>query len=524
MNTLKSTAKNSRKKAQETQKTNWFFYLLFLCFLCLFAANTFAYSGGDGTSNNPYQIADVNDLLQLANETSDPYKDPYRSFILTADINLAGQVFSNAVIGGYNIQGVEYPFRGDFDGAGHKITNLIINAPSQYHIDLGLFGGVGCDARRSKIKNLGLENVSITNSSDYSESVGGLAGSNYQGIISNCYSVGISIYVGDNPRSIGGLVGGSSYGTISNCYSKGIIITGSMNGYPLKAGSIGGLAGGNSGEISNSYSTCDVNGGDSLDGVGGLVGSNGDEYGAGLIENCYSTGTVRVDNGVDIGGLVGDNFAYINNCFSTSNVIGGGSSSYVGGLVGGHGWNYINNCYATGDVNGGDGSYRLGGLVGGVGGYTNFINNCYSTGHVSSGGSVSIGGLVGALDYGTINSSYFLDVSGPNNGLGTPLTDSQMKKQASFAGWDFVGETANGTDDIWRMCVDDVNYPLLWWQFNEADFTCPDGVDFADFAKLAEWWENDDCADNNNCDNTDIDLSGTVDIYDLKLFCGNWLE
>ena len=128
MNTLTSTAKNSRKKAQETQKTNWFFYLLFLCFLCLFVANyTYAYSGGTASRNTPYQIADVNNLLQLANNTADYNK----CFILTADIDLGGHTFTAAVIapdtdninGGF--QGTI--FTGVFDGNGLKITNLTIN-------------------------------------------------------------------------------------------------------------------------------------------------------------------------------------------------------------------------------------------------------------------------------------------------------------------------------------------------------------------------------------------------------------
>jgi hypothetical protein len=41
-----------------------------------------------------------------------------------------------------------------------------------------------------------------------------------------------------------------------------------------------------------------------------------------------------------------------------------------------------------------------------------------------------------------------------------------MKTLSTFtsAGWDFVGETANGTNDYWRMCVDGVDYPRLAWE------------------------------------------------------------
>ena len=118
-----------------------------------------------------------------------------------------------------------------------------------------------------------------------------------------------------------------------------------------------------------------------------------------------------------------------------------------------------------------------------------------------------------------------VDTAGPDNGYGEPLTDEQMKQQDSFIGWDFVGETANGTDDSWRMCVDEVNYPLLWWQFNTADFTCPDGVDFIDFAILANAWLSDPMQVNWNgrCDIAEPP-DNIIDILDLEIFAQNWLE
>jgi hypothetical protein len=100
-----------------------------------------------------------------------------------------------------------------------------------------------------------------------------------------------------------------------------------------------------------------------------------------------------------------------------------------------------------------------------------------------------------------------------------------MKQQNNFVGWDFTNETANGTNDYWRMCVNGVNYPQLNWQYAQyGDFICPDGVNFADYSFFAERWLNTDCASNNNCDGADFDLSGTVDIADLVIFCEYWLK
>jgi hypothetical protein len=48
---------------------------------------------------------------------------------------------------------------------------------------------------------------------------------------------------------------------------------------------------------------------------------------------------------------------------------------------------------------------------------------------------------------------------------GTGLTTAQLQRAQTFfdAGWDFVGETANGTEDIWWI-LEGMDYPRLWWE------------------------------------------------------------
>jgi hypothetical protein len=502
MNTPQSTAKNSRKKAQETQKTNWFLFLQVLSFLCIFVANSvFAYSGGTGEPNTPYQIADVNDLLQLANDANDYNK----CFILTADISLAGYVFTDAVISYYVPNAGQYgrfPFTGTFDGACHKISNLTINSNSSGSC-LGLFGYI----KQGDVNNLGLENVSITGGSAW---VGGLVGLNIEGTINNCYSIG-SVAGVVKSLYVGGLVGENYLGIISNCYSKGIVS--SAGGYigPDFSADIGGLVGLNSGDyvtisLTRSYSTCNVICGGYTNWVGGLVG------GGVSISECFSTGDVNAGaNSRYIGGFAGEGCGIIN-CYSTGDVTGGDTSAYIGGLIG---------CYLSPGV-----EYD--------------IANCYSTGNVTGrGGSYSIGGLVGYNHYSSdINSCYFLDTSGPDNGYGEPLTDPNMRKQASFAGWDFVGETINGTEDIWWI-LENITYPKLNWQriippgpcglggpggpggpddggiyFPDYDFD--NFVNFIDFAIFANAWLTENPF-------ISLDADSDVDIYDLKIFCDYWL-
>jgi hypothetical protein len=302
-------AKGNEEKKMKTRTT---FILSLTAIVALAAGSVFgAYSGGTGDPCTPYQIADVNDLLALAADTNDYNK----CFILTADINMGGQVFTTAIIGSGS------PFTGTFDGNGHKITNFTINGGSNSF--LGLFGIINPGG---SVKNLGLENSAV---------------SGY--------------------KYVGGLVGNNINGTIRNCYS-----TGQVNGYYLL---IGGLVGENFGSISCCYSTGIVSGSSGTSMVGGLVGDNDS---GGVISSCYSTGTVSViANGVNVGGLAGMNYASsIINCYATGSVSG---SDKVGGLVGRtyHG-SSINYCFSAGQT---IGSTNVGGLVGGNDSDSNTLNS-----------------------------------------------------------------------------------------------------------------------------------------------------
>ncbi|MDD3284980.1 MAG: hypothetical protein PHZ07_05290, partial [Patescibacteria group bacterium] len=69
----------------------------------------------------------------------------------------------------------------------HKILNLYINTGESY--SLGLFGRSN---GRSNFTNIGLENINITSTyDDYAWGIGGLAGANYLGTITNSYTTGV---------------------------------------------------------------------------------------------------------------------------------------------------------------------------------------------------------------------------------------------------------------------------------------------------------------------------------------------
>jgi hypothetical protein len=200
-------------------------------------------------------------------------------------------------------------------------------------------------------------------------------------------------------------------------------------------------------------------------GTGDCVGSLIGQVSGGAITGCYVKGG-RISGDNYVGGLVGYNGGTITNCYSTASVLG---YRYVGGLMGSNSGT-ITNCYSTASVLG---DRYVGGLVGlnrkwCIRGtpptcYYGTITNCYSTGSVSGG--YRVGGLVGSND-GEVSASFWdIETSGQDwSDGGTGLTTTEMQMAGTFtdAGWDFVGETVNGIEDIWFIPQQD--YPHLWWE------------------------------------------------------------
>ncbi len=181
----------------------------------------------------------------------------------------------------------------------------------------------------------------------------------------------------------------------------------------------------------------------------------------GRVTKCYSTAAVIGTN--KIGGLVGKNsgeksyHSIIFQSYSVGTVTG---NSYLGGLVGYNECADLIQCYSNSSASGID---YVGGLIGDNNG---FVMQCYSTGIIS--GDSFIGGLVGIGDSARVNNNsvWDMETSGQttsNGGIG--LTTAEMQTVTTFleAGWDFVDETANGTEDIWWI-DEGQNYPRLWWE------------------------------------------------------------
>ena len=198
-----------------------------------------------------------------------------------------------------------------------------------------------------------------------------------------------------------------------------------------------------------------IQGGLNVGGVAGYLENSG------IIENCYSTGTISSEIPFCyVGGVVGTSYATVRNCYSTCSVSAATSSSSctVGGVAG-RSYGSIVNCYSSGSVNA---TALYGCCVGGVVGITvgATVNNCYSTGSVSgTGGACYVGGVIG-FDYGSsvikccvaLNSSISFSSTGDANvarvvGLG----DESLSNNYAFTGiagsWnDKAHDKKNGAD------------------------------------------------------------------------------
>lgn len=263
--------------------------LLFFSYFHL-TAQTWPPAGmlGNGTSANPWQIADSSHLRILADYVNGGYGN-YTSgkyYILMNDIDLGG--YENWKPIGVDNFNMSTSFLGKFNGNGKVIRNLTINRPTEREV--GLFGVL------QSISSSGVPNISNLGLED-------------------CNVVGMQM--------VGALVGWASVNSsISNCYASG-----NVSGNLL----VGGLIGFNNthyGSVSHCLSACHVVGDNK---VGGLTGENS---GYSTLTYCFSTGKVT-GSGDFIGGLTGCNDVEMYNCVAANDtIISTSNTNYVNRVAG----------------------------------------------------------------------------------------------------------------------------------------------------------------------------------------------
>ncbi|NOR45922.1 MAG: hypothetical protein GQ534_10085 [Candidatus Delongbacteria bacterium] len=197
------------------------------------------FAGGMGTELEPFLISTPVELDNVRNFLGASYNSTY--FLQIADIDLSGYQSGEGWI---PLGNITLNFTGFYDGEGHKVTNLVINRPTENYV--GLFGYT---MDNSEIKNIGLidanvvgydhsgafigynkgfiQNCSATGifSTSYGYRNGGFAGYTYMNsTITNCYSHVDVVLTSGTHTDIGAFCGRNYNGIITNCYSTGSVV------------------------------------------------------------------------------------------------------------------------------------------------------------------------------------------------------------------------------------------------------------------------------------------------------------
>ena len=355
-------------------------------------------------------INNVEDLKRFRDDVNNGNTYEGKYIMLTSDISLNENEYWTP-IGVYSKDAstpddeINKPFKGNFNGGGHVISNLNIYTEDKCR---GFFSLV----IDGQISNLSVENTStnvdfgatggaianyVINSNivncinriDMTAQwiIGGIASQIYSSSIIGCSNYG-EIKSTEN-AACGGIVGSTnSNSTIINCSNYG-----SINSNSKATGGISGLV--NNSNVQNSFNLASIT--NTKDNTGGITGQTHDAH----IYDCYNTGEI-ISEGDYIGGIVGyktEAKAYIKNCYNVGS-INGANSLHIGGILG---YNNTGNADVT--------------------------NNYYLEGCVNSSNENTMSGV-------------------------ETKTAEQMKKLSSLLGSAFKEDTNNIND----------GYPILKWQ------------------------------------------------------------
>lgn len=444
------------------------------------------FSGGAGTAENPYKIANARDFKHIKTYTTDGYGTLSADHFLaakyqqTADINFGADAEHKSDISAYMIGTSANPFTGKYDGNNYSLNYFSLSGTSP----VGLFQHIGA----ATIDDVVVSGFSVSGQGKVGTIVGLVTG-NAAATISNCETSNgtVSSTAGESGgvvgrvnvagtkltvcinranvtnttanNNVGGIVGYSSESiTITRCDNFGTIIN--------ETGSAGGILGRNNNDCE--FSGCSNSGpvtGTSY--VGGIVGNL---YPGGTIESCSNEGDVT---GVQfVGGIAGamgttSGFAYIKKCRSNATITSSSNegSSQAGGIVGTILSGVLNTCFAKGTVTAA--GYDVGGIVGQM--YCNngtygrqYVYDCLAAVDVSSSrssGSGNVGGVAGRI---VRNASYTNQYMALDNciGLNQSIT-CNLQYTGALVGNINAGSTTNASYVRVRNCislVEDSNY------------------------------------------------------------------
>ncbi len=223
-------------------------------------------------------------------------KPVYHTLNLAADVNLEGKPWVPF-----------HSFEGIFDGQGHTVSGLVLDSAEQSYIgfvteNLGTITNVSFEGVKASGKNVGA-------AAGINRSNGTISGVTISGTLQGTEAAGSAAAVNE--------------GTISKVNAVDLTLSG--------AGRIGGITGVNAGSISASSSGASING--TGQAAGGITGQNAP---AGIITDSMSYADVNAAAAEAVaGGIAGTNSGSISNSYSAGRISAEGTQkAWSGGIAG----------------------------------------------------------------------------------------------------------------------------------------------------------------------------------------------
>lgn len=249
------------------------------------------FAGGEGTAEDPFVIETEEQLRAFAGSLNEAINYAGRYLRLAKDVDVSGADWNPVGQG-------EYAFCGTFDGGGYEIQGLRYGSAEAAKdatddVYVALFGVIG---QNGLVKNLGLTDVGLYTTGEYSVNTAAIAGYLENGGIDNCYATGRitgkTTVRGNN--FVGGLVGNQYKGYIINSWADVDVRSEAVGQYLSEAGGLVSLN--NRGLIANCYTLGNASG-DAVRAAEGMAYvSNLVACQAGTMVNCYVLGDAVSDS------------------------------------------------------------------------------------------------------------------------------------------------------------------------------------------------------------------------------------
>ena len=359
------------------------------------------FSGGTGTSGDPYLIANARDFKHIstycaADATYGSLDDDhFRAAFYRQTANID---FKDADLSDYMIGGASTPFTGTYNGQyneqNYTLSNFTISGTPSGNEGVAPFKAVD----GAVLQNISISNATVSGGKFTAGLVGYATGAGLT--IQNC-SISSSEISGSGDYGAAGLIGGLYAGTVSSCSGTNLTI-GATNASGNKR-YYGGLISYARGETN--VSGCSLKGTTTVNGTpayfGGIVGQTNADNTV-TISACHNRSVIS-GVGNFAGGIVGlKNVGSVQGCTNDGSV---GGAQYVGGIVARNAGGSVIDCTNEGAI---VSAGYAGGIAGDVTGGTikDCTNESKATFDVSGSKDTGyVGGIVGAITGGTITAS-----------------------------------------------------------------------------------------------------------------------